>query len=146
MLIWWQCVAGILQTCLPWNLHRCQIVLVHSATGRHFQTLKPAAMQGRRLFQQPSTWYKAMRAHLSKGWSLSRRIIKAAVRKLRTTAVDFWDLVGPGGKLHPEEFIEHNGDVLVQLLLGAVVAYLAVQKSFKPSAKYDAPLTEQVRA
>ena len=70
-------------------------------------------------------------------------MVQSATRKLRALAVDFWDLMGPGGKLHPQEFIEHHGDVLVQLLLVAVSAYLLLQNRFKPSTKQDAPFTEQ---
>lgn len=66
-------------------------------------------------------------------------------RKQRETVIDFWDLVGPGGKLHPEDFLEYHGDVLIQLLLLGVCLYLLKQQRAKPTGKREPELTEQVR-
>ena len=101
-------------------------------------------MQGGRALSWPFARTSPLASKLANFWRLTAKLSQAGWHKLRATAVDFWDLVGPGGKLHPEEFIEHNGDVLVQLLLLAVSAYLLLQNRFKPSAKHDAPLTEEV--
>ena len=101
-------------------------------------------MQGHKAVKWSSGLTISTATNLWGAWTFSGSMLQAAVRKLQATAVDAWDLVRPGGKLHPQEFIEHNGDVLVQLLLVAVSVYLLLQNRFKPSAKGDAPLTEQV--
>ena len=56
-----------------------------------------------------------------------------------------WVTFGPGGRLHPEGFIENNGHLVLEGLLVAVIGYLLFQRSYKPSrAKHDEPLTEKV--
>lgn len=58
---------------------------------------------------------------------------------------DFWDLLKPGGKLHPTYIIEHQGHLVFEVVLTVVIAYLLFQRSYKPSAKQEKPLTEKVR-
>lgn len=57
---------------------------------------------------------------------------------------DFWDLLKPGGKLHPTYIIEHQGHLVFEVVLSVVIAYLLFQRSYKPSAKQEKPLTEKV--
>ena len=59
---------------------------------------------------------------------------------------DFWDLFGPGGKLHPASFIEHSGHLVVEGALLVVISVLLLQTSFKPKSRDKAELTEKVRA
>jgi len=43
-----------------------------------------------------------------------------------------WEWVGPGGKLHPEEFLERfHGHLVIEALLAIVIVYLFLQQSFK---------------
>ncbi len=56
-----------------------------------------------------------------------------------------WDLLKPGGKLHPTYIIEHQGHLVFEVVLSVVIAYLLFQRSYKPSAKQEKPLTEKVR-
>ena len=67
-----------------------------------------------------------------------RKCLMQAVR-------DFWDLLKPGGKLHPTYIIEHQGHLVFEVVLTVVIAYLLFQRSYKPSAKQEKPLTEKVR-
>ena len=56
-----------------------------------------------------------------------------------------WEVIGPGGQLHPELFIQSNGHLLLEGLLAVVIGYLLLQRSYKPSsATKDAELSEQV--
>lgn len=52
---------------------------------------------------------------------------------------------GPGGKLHPQYFLEHKGHLVIEALLLATILYLFLQHSFKPRPKAEAPLTDKVR-
>jgi hypothetical protein len=58
-----------------------------------------------------------------------------------------WEWVGPGGKLHPEEFLERfHGHLLIEALLAVVIGYLFFQQSFKWSnRKIPKLLSEEVR-
>jgi hypothetical protein len=58
---------------------------------------------------------------------------------------DGWALIAPGGKLHPAQFIEHQGHLVVEACLLVVISYLLFQGSFKPRRKEAQPLTEKVR-
>ena len=95
--------------------------------------------------KQPSKMYSSAREGLIETGRLAGKGSRSAAHKLNSLAHDFWELVGPGGKLHPEEFLEHNGDVLVQLVLLGLLAILLVQGAFKPSPKKDTPLSDAVR-
>lgn len=56
---------------------------------------------------------------------------------------ELWATIGPGGRLHPASFIEHQGHLVVEGLLLAVISYLLFQSSYKPAAKAAAPLTDK---
>ena len=57
----------------------------------------------------------------------------------------FWDIFGPGGRFHPESFIESKGHLVLEGLLVSVILYLFLQKSFNPSfqKQLQTELTEQ---
>ncbi|GLI60858.1 hypothetical protein VaNZ11_003073 [Volvox africanus] len=55
----------------------------------------------------------------------------------------FWDIVGPGGKLHPAYFLEHKGHLIIEGALILVIIYLALQHSFKVRHHAEEPLTEK---
>ena len=66
-----------------------------------------------------------------------------------TTTVELtkagWEWVGPGGRLHPEEFLErYYGHIIIECVLAVVIGYLFLQQSFKWSSKKEKPLTEEV--
>lgn len=73
-----------------------------------------------------------------------QRVVPAAV-EVQQAVRDGWALIAPGGKLHPAQFIEHKGHLVVEGFLLVVISYLLIQGSFKPHAK-DAPLTAKVCA
>lgn len=58
----------------------------------------------------------------------------------------FWEIFGPGGRFHPESFIESKGHLVVEGLLVLVILYLFLQKSFNPSfqKQLQTELNEQV--
>ncbi|KAK9807535.1 hypothetical protein WJX72_001902 [[Myrmecia] bisecta] len=56
---------------------------------------------------------------------------------------EFWDLIGPGGRLHPAGFIEHKGHLVLEGLLVVIISYLLIQRTYKPSSKEAEPLTEK---
>lgn len=58
---------------------------------------------------------------------------------------DLWDLIGPGGKLHPASFLEHKGHLIVEILLLCVILYLIWMPKSDPYTKQQA-LTEQVHS
>lgn len=77
--------------------------------------------------------------------------VAIACKWLGTTGVnvlqairDLWELLKPGGKLHPTYIIEHKGHVFFEIALTVVIAYLLFQRSYKPSAKQEKPLTDKV--
>ncbi|GFR42080.1 hypothetical protein Agub_g2876, partial [Astrephomene gubernaculifera] len=55
----------------------------------------------------------------------------------------FWDIVGPGGKLHPAYFLEHKGHLVIEGILIALIVYLALQHSFKVHRRAEDPLTDK---
>ncbi|KAK9866316.1 hypothetical protein WJX84_004594 [Apatococcus fuscideae] len=55
-----------------------------------------------------------------------------------------WEVIGPGGQLHPELFIESKGHLLLEGLLAVIIGYLLLGRSYKPSStKKEAELSEQ---
>ena len=55
------------------------------------------------------------------------------------------DACRPGGQLHPQDFIDNHGDVVVQLVLALIVFYLLFQGKKQPRGpRREAPLTEKV--
>lgn len=55
---------------------------------------------------------------------------------------EFWEIFGPGGKLHPAYFIEHQGHLFIEGALLAAILYLLFQRSFKPRHREER-LTEK---
>lgn len=53
----------------------------------------------------------------------------------------FWDIFGPGGKLHPGWFLEHKGHLVIEGLLIVVITILFMQR---PQAQEEEELTERV--
>ncbi len=68
------------------------------------------------------------------------------VQGVTDAAREFWNIFGPGGRLHPAYFLEHRGHLVVEGLLLLVIVYLFLQHTFKPRSRSEAPLTEQARA
>lgn len=58
-------------------------------------------------------------------------------------ARDFWAWIGPGGKLHPQYFLEHKGHLVLEGLFLVLILYLLTQKRQKPGPR-NAPLTDKV--
>lgn len=56
----------------------------------------------------------------------------------------FWDIFGPGGKLHPAYFLEHRGHLVVEGCLLLIIGWLFLQAAFKPKPRSEEPLTEKV--
>ena len=57
---------------------------------------------------------------------------------------DGWEWVGPGGRLHPEEFLERfYGHIIIEGLLAVIIGYLFFQSSFKSSGKSPKSLSEE---
>lgn len=55
-----------------------------------------------------------------------------------------WEWVGPGGKLHPEEFLERfHGHLVIEALLAIVIGYLFFQQSFKWSMRKNPKLLSE---
>ena len=56
-----------------------------------------------------------------------------------------WDLVKPGGALHPAEFIQHKGHLVLEGIILVIIIYFMAQRSSKPVGKraWDRPLTER---
>ena len=57
---------------------------------------------------------------------------------------DFWTWFGPGGKLHPQDFIENKGHLVLEGVLLVVIAYMFFQGSYKWSTKHNKAFTEEV--
>eukprot|EP00201_Polytomella_parva_P010152 CAMPEP_0175049906 /NCGR_PEP_ID=MMETSP0052_2-20121109/6975_1 /TAXON_ID=51329 ORGANISM="Polytomella parva, Strain SAG 63-3" /NCGR_SAMPLE_ID=MMETSP0052_2 /ASSEMBLY_ACC=CAM_ASM_000194 /LENGTH=604 /DNA_ID=CAMNT_0016314073 /DNA_START=195 /DNA_END=2009 /DNA_ORIENTATION=- len=55
----------------------------------------------------------------------------------------FWDIVGPGGKLHPAYFLEHKGHLAIEGILLLLIIYLILQHSYKISPSTERPLTDK---
>ena len=69
--------------------------------------------------------------------TLPARVVEAASR--------FWDVVGPGGQLHPEAFLASKGHLLIEGVLGMVLLGMLCARSAPSSRKQLKPdLTEQV--
>jgi serine palmitoyltransferase len=57
---------------------------------------------------------------------------------------EFWDFVGPGGRLHPAYFLEHKGHLVIEGLLVVLIFLLFAQGRSKPKARAEEPLTDRV--
>lgn len=68
----------------------------------------------------------------------------ARLRSLRGAWVEFWDIFGPGGRLHPDWFIEHQGHLFIEGGLMAIILVLFFQPGYRPAKEQDEePLTEK---
>lgn len=68
------------------------------------------------------------------------------LRPIREAWREFWDIFGPGGKLHPGWFIEHQGHLVIEGGLMAIILVLFFQSGHRPSKEQEEePLTEKVR-
>jgi hypothetical protein len=69
------------------------------------------------------------------------------LRPIRQAWAEFWDIFGPGGRLHPDWFIEHQGHLFIEGGLMAIILVLFFQSGYRPSKEQEEePLTERVRA
>jgi hypothetical protein len=68
--------------------------------------------------------------------------LQAGVMGLADAARAFWDIFGPGGKLHPGWFLEHKGHLVIEGLLVAIITLLFLQRPQAP--RRDEELTEKV--
>lgn len=57
--------------------------------------------------------------------------------------IEAWELIGPGGKLHPTTFLEHKGHLFIESLLLVAILYLLLLPKTKP--KHREALSEQVK-
>lgn len=68
------------------------------------------------------------------------------LRPVREACREFWDIFGPGGRLHPGWFIEHQGHLFIEGGLMAIILVLFFQPGYRPAKEQDEePLTERVR-
>lgn len=74
---------------------------------------------------------------------LEQPYIQSVTKAVLDGLHQFWDYVGPGGKLHPAYFLEHKGHLVIEGLLIVVISFLTLQQSFKPKAKAEEALTEK---
>jgi hypothetical protein len=68
------------------------------------------------------------------------------LRSIRGAWREFWDIFGPGGRLHPGWFIEHQGHLFIEGGLMAIILVLFFQTGYRPTKGDEEPLTERVRA
>lgn len=52
-------------------------------------------------------------------------------------AAAFWDIVGPGGRLHPGWFLEHKGHLVIEGLLLCIIAVMLLQSRSYPRAREE---------
>ena len=77
--------------------------------------------------------------------SVAQELLEYAKPSYALVAIkEFWDFVGPGGRLHPAYFIEHKGHLVIEGLLIVLIFLLFAQGRFKPKTKAEEPLTERV--
>lgn len=58
-----------------------------------------------------------------------------------------WEWVAPGGKLHPQDFLEvYHGHIIIECILALVIGYLFFQSSYRWSKTKTSveQLTEEV--
>jgi len=68
------------------------------------------------------------------------------LRSIHEAWREFWDIFGPGGRLHPGWFIEHQGHLFIEGGLMAIILVLFFQPGYRPSKEQEEePLTERVR-
>lgn len=65
--------------------------------------------------------------------------------KARAGAVEFWEIIGPGGRLHPGWFLEHKGHIVIEGLLMVIIVVMLLQSRFYPRTTEDEDaLTDKV--
>lgn len=65
--------------------------------------------------------------------------------KAKAGAIEFWEIIGPGGRLHPGWFLEHKGHIVIEGLLMVIIAVMLLQSRFYPRATEDEDaLTDKV--
>jgi hypothetical protein len=65
--------------------------------------------------------------------------------KAKAGAVEFWEIIGPGGRLHPGWFLEHKGHIVIEGLLMVIIAVMLLQSRFYPRTTEDEDaLTDKV--
>eukprot|EP00882_Tetradesmus_deserticola_P008287 GHRQ01008737.1.p1 GENE.GHRQ01008737.1~~GHRQ01008737.1.p1 ORF type:complete len:565 (+),score=217.81 GHRQ01008737.1:326-2020(+) len=57
--------------------------------------------------------------------------------KAKAGAVEFWEIIGPGGRLHPGWFLEHKGHIVIEGLLMVIIAVMLLQSRFYPRTTED---------
>lgn len=65
----------------------------------------------------------------------------AWVEEIISTA---WTTFKPGGRLHPQTFIESKGHLVVEAILLALISYLLFQGRQKPQRRKERPLSKEV--
>lgn len=67
------------------------------------------------------------------------------LRPIRGAWREFWDIFGPGGRLHPDWFIQHQGHLFIEGGLMAIILVLFFQTGYRPVKEAEEePLTEKV--
>lgn len=65
--------------------------------------------------------------------------------KAKAGAIEFWEIFGPGGRLHPGWFLEHKGHLVIEGLLMIIIAVMLLQSRFYPrTTDDDDALTDKV--
>jgi len=57
-----------------------------------------------------------------------------------------WDIIGPGGRLHPGWFLEHKGHLVVEGALLVIIVALFMQRPQPSASEQQDELTEKVGA
>lgn len=67
-----------------------------------------------------------------------------SLQQVQSVFREFWDLVGPGGKLHPATFLEHKGHLFIEGFLLILLGYMFLQQTYKPNKTQEAQLSDKV--
>lgn len=77
--------------------------------------------------------------------SLREFVRRPTLAMLKAGLLEFWEIIGPGGRLHPGWFLEHKGHLVIEGLLMVIIAVMLLQSRFYPKATEDEDgLTEKV--
>jgi hypothetical protein len=58
---------------------------------------------------------------------------------------EVWEIIGPGGRLHPDWFLEHKGHLVIEGVLMVVIFVMLLQHRFRPAEQEEEDgLTEKV--
>eukprot|EP00878_Enallax_costatus_P023299 GHUV01024771.1.p1 GENE.GHUV01024771.1~~GHUV01024771.1.p1 ORF type:complete len:167 (+),score=34.95 GHUV01024771.1:630-1130(+) len=69
--------------------------------------------------------------------SLREFVRRPTLSMLKAGLREFWDIIGPGGRLHPGWFLEHKGHLVIEGLLMIIIAVMLLQSRFYPRATED---------